>query len=114
MLEILFLVRFARHLSKLARSKGRSGGWAGLGVAFWIGGEILGLLVGGAADAGVGAYLVALLFAAFGATAAYFIVKSLRPMDPVMAYAGAPGDGHGLAPQGPPDLTNPYAPPRAQ
>jgi hypothetical protein len=114
MLEIIFLVRFVRHLSKLARSKGRSGGWGGLGVALWLGGEITGLMVGGLADAGAGAYLVALLFAAVGATAAHFIVKSLRPADEMMAYAvGGVGDGV-FAPPGPPDLANPYAPPRAR
>jgi hypothetical protein len=112
MLEILFLIRFVRHLSKMARSKGRSGGWGGLGVAFWFGGEILGFIVGSLADLGAGAYLVALLFAAFGATAAYFIVKSLRGQAdemtlPVHAAAGV------VPPAGPPDLANPYAPPRA-
>jgi hypothetical protein len=113
MLEILFLVRFCRHLSKLARAKGRSGGWGGLGAAFWLGGEIMGFIVGTAADAGAGAYLVALLFAAVGATAAYFVVKSLKderaPMEfPLPAMAGAV-----VPPGAPPDLSNPYAPPRA-
>ena len=112
MLEILFLVRFCRHLSKLARAKGRSGGWGGLGAGFWLGGEIMGFIVGTAADMGAGAYLVALLFAAVGATAAYFVVKSLKderaPLEmPMTAMAGAP-----TAPAAPPDLSNPYAPPR--
>ncbi len=115
MLEIIFLVRFVRHLSKLARSKGRSGGWGGLGVALWLGGEITGLIVGGLADAGAGAYLVALLFAAVGATAAHFIVKSLRPANEMLPYMGGmAGDGGVFVPQGPPDLANPYAPPRAR
>lgn len=114
MLEIIFLVRFVRHLSRLARSKGRSGGWGGLGVALWLGGEITGLIVGGLADAGVGAYLVALLFAAFGAAAAHFIVKSLRPANETMGYAGGMAGEGVFAPQGPPDLANPYAPPRAR
>jgi hypothetical protein len=113
MLEILFLVRFVRYLSRLAKQKGRSGGWAGLGVAFWIGGEVTGLVVGEVADAGAGAYLMALVFAALGATVAYFIVKSLRPFSETPALEGALPEG-ALAPQGPPDLTNPYAPPRAQ
>jgi hypothetical protein len=112
MLEILFLIKFTRHLAKMARERGRSGGWGGLGVAFWIGGELLGFIVGSMADAGAGAYLVALLFAAFGATAAYFIVKSLGPQgepQPLPVGAGGP-----LPPLGPPDLENPYAPPRAR
>jgi hypothetical protein len=113
MLEILFLLRFVRHLSRLAKQKGRSGYWAALGVAFWIGGEVTGLVVGEVADAGAGAYLMALVFAAVGATVAYFIVKSLRPFDETAALEGAP-PGRALAPAAPPDLTNPYAPPRAQ
>ena len=114
MLEIIFLVRFVRHLSRLAKSKGRSGGWGGLGVALWFGGEIAGIIVGGMADLGAGAYLVALLFAAVGAAAAHFIVKALSPADGMLALAGSvPGDG-AFVPQGPPDLSNPYAPPRAR
>lgn len=64
------------------------------------------------ADAGAGAYLVALLFAAFGATAAYFIVKSLgdqRAPEPLPVAAGGV-----VPPMGPADLENPYAPPRAR
>jgi hypothetical protein len=114
MLEILFLVRFARHLAKLAKSKGRSGGWGGLGVGLWFLGEVAGLIVGTLADAGAGAYLVALLFAAVGATVSYFIVKSLRPADGMLELASAPAGAGPFLPQGPPDLTNPYAPPRAQ
>ena len=37
MLEIIFLMRFGRSLSKIAKEKGRSGGWAALGVLFWFG-----------------------------------------------------------------------------
>jgi hypothetical protein len=112
MLEVLFLIKFTRHLAKMAKERGRSGGWGGLGVAFWLGGEIIGFIVGSVADAGAGAYLVALLFAAFGAAAAYFIVKSLGEQvqpEPLPVTAG------GVLPQmGPPDLENPYAPPRAR
>lgn len=42
MIEILILVQFVRSLSRIAESKGRSKGWAGLGVLGWIGGEITG------------------------------------------------------------------------
>lgn len=115
MLEIIFLVRFVRHLAKLAKSKGRSGGWGALGVGLWFGGEITGFVVGELADAGAGAYLVALVFAAVGAIVAHFVVKSLRPADGTMELAAAlpVGVGGAFVPQGPPDLTNPYAPPRA-
>jgi hypothetical protein len=112
MLEMLFLIRFVKHLSKLAKSKGRSGGWGGLGVGLWLGGEILGFIVGSLADAGAGAYLLALLFAAFGATAAHFIVKGLSPEgEPMALPATTPMDASFVAQ--PPDLTNPYARPRA-
>jgi hypothetical protein len=114
MLEILFLVRFVRHLSKLAKSKGRSGGWSGLGVALWLGGEITGIIVGTLADAGAGAYVIALIFAAIGATVAHFIVKSLRPAGEMLGYAGGMAGEGVFAPEGPPDLANPYAPPRAR
>ncbi|MGD0524601.1 MAG: hypothetical protein ABSE49_05640 [Polyangiaceae bacterium] len=114
MIEIIFLVRFVGHLSKLAKSKGRSGGWGGLGVALWIGGEVTGIIIGTLADAGAGAYVLALLFAAIGATTAHFIVKGLRPAGEMMpGYAGVAGEGV-FAPPGPPDLTNPYAAPRAR
>jgi hypothetical protein len=113
MLEILFLVRFCRHLSKLARAKGRSGGWGGLGAGLWLGGEIMGFIVGTAADAGAGAYIVALLFAAMGATAAYFVVKSLKDeRAPFEMPLPMTSTGPMTAPAAPPDLSNPYAPPR--
>jgi hypothetical protein len=117
MLEILFLVRFVKHLSKLAKQKGRSGRWGSLGVALWLGGEITGFAIGAFAfdDLGGGAYLVALLCAAVGATVAYFVVKSLRAVDmPALEAVPQGGDAAALVPQAPPDLTNPYAPPRAQ
>jgi hypothetical protein len=115
MLEIIFLVWFVRRLSRIAREKGRSGGWGGLGAALWFGGEVTGLVVGTAADAGAGAYLIALVFAAVGATVSYVVVKSLRPANDAMAYLemSPPGAGN-FVPQGPPDLANPYAPPRAR
>ena len=114
MLEVLFLIRFTRHLAKMAKERGRSGGWGGLGVALWIGGEFTGFIVGSLADMGAGAYLVALMFAAVGATASYFIVKSLG--DPMQAQALPVGAGAAAAmpPVGPQDLENPYAPPRAR
>jgi hypothetical protein len=112
MLEIIFLVRFVRHLSRLAKSKGRGGGWGGLGVAMWFGGEILGFVVGGVGDLGAGSYLLALVFAACGATAAHFIVKSLRPADGLFSVTGDSTDVAGAFVNQPADLSNPYAPPR--
>jgi hypothetical protein len=110
MLEILFLIWFVRKLSAIAKSKGRSGGWGGLGVAFWVGGEFLGYIAGSMADAGVGAYGIALLCAGVGAVVAYFIVRSLGSTEMVEPrYGSALPVG---APAGPYDLSNPYTPPR--
>src|SRR5262245_31742632 len=108
MLEILFLLWFVRKLSAIAKTKGRSGGWGGLGAAFWIGGELLGFVVGTAADAGGGAYFIALLFAGIGAGIAYAIVSSLGPDSEQLAPES--GDGPVYGP--PQDPNNPYNPPR--
>jgi hypothetical protein len=116
MLEILFLIRFVRRLSAIAKEKGRTGMWGGLGAVFWIGGEMIGFIVGAASsnDIGAGAYVIALLFAAAGATAAYFIVKSLKPLGDAFPAMAAMGGAPIAMPSEPPDLRNPYAPPRAQ
>ncbi len=111
MLEILFLVWYVRKLSSMARAKGRSGGWGGLGAGFWIGGELTGFIVGEIADAGAGGYALALLFAAIGAGIAYAIVSALRSEQSRYDAFDAP-----IAPAvyGPPvDPRNPYSPPRA-
>jgi len=111
MLEILFLVWFVRKLSSIAKAKGRSGGWGGLGAAFWIGGELTGFVVGGITDAGAGSYAFALLFAAIGAGVAYAIVSALGSEHSRYDAFAAP-----VAPAiyGPPaDPRNPYSPPRA-
>jgi hypothetical protein len=117
MLEVLFLVWFVRRLAAVAKAKGRTGGWGGLGAAFWIGGEIAGLIVGTLAETGAAAYLVALVCAAIGAAVAYFIVKSLpavsAPREAAGSYAPVPAGGPVLPPAGSQDLSNPYSPPRA-
>jgi len=79
MLEIIILIAFSRALAKTAKEKGRSGMWAGLGVVCWIGGELMGGLIGGLLDLGLGAYALAILFAAIGALVAWMVVKALPP-----------------------------------
>jgi hypothetical protein len=112
MLEILFLLFFCRRLANIAKAKGRSGAWGGLGAAFWIGGEIVGVGIGLAADAGMGAYLLALVFAVVGAIIAYVIVKNLRDeMAAAMEMVGPAYEPRNLGP--PADPSNPYSPPRA-
>ena len=116
MLEILFLVRFVRRLSAIAREKGHPGTWGALGVLLWFGGEVLGFILGVAAtdDVGGGAYLLALLCAATGAFIAYLVVKNLPSRAPDYAGAGVAPGGPVALPTEPPDLSNPYAPPRTR
>jgi hypothetical protein len=117
MLEILFLVWFVRRLAAIAKAKGRTGGWGGLGAAFWIGGEFAGFIAGSLADAGAAAYLVALVCAGVGAAVAYLIVKSLpaasAPWEAAGSYAPVAAGGPVPPSAGPQDLSNPYSPPRA-
>ncbi|HEY8209288.1 MAG TPA: hypothetical protein VIG99_17490 [Myxococcaceae bacterium] len=80
MLEILGIIAFARLLSRTAVEKGRSKGWAALGVLFWIGGEMMGFIVGGALGLETFAlYGLALLMAGAGVLVAYLVVKALPP-----------------------------------
>ncbi len=84
MLELLFLIWFSKKLSALAAGKGRSKWWAALGACFWIGGELMGFIVGALLGLDMGAYGIAILFAIVGAVIAYFVVNALP------AQAGAP------------------------
>lgn len=77
MLELLFLVWFGKRLAAMASDKGRSGWWAALGVAFWVGGEIMGFVVGALLGLDMASYAVALMFAMVGAVVAYFVVNAL-------------------------------------
>jgi len=81
MLEILGIIAFARLLSRTATEKGRSKGWAALGVLFWLGGELMGFVIGTILGFEMFAqYGVALLMAAAGALVAYLVVKALPPL----------------------------------
>lgn len=106
MLEILFLISIYRGLANKAKLKGRPSTWGLLGVGFWIGGEFLGFIIGGALGLGLASYGVALLLAGIGAITAYFIVGNLTSPyeDPAIADAGTPGAA-------PFDPNNPYSPP---
>jgi hypothetical protein len=80
MLEILGLIAFARLLSRTASEKGRSKGWAALGVLFWVGGEMMGFIVGELLGLEMLAkYGIALLMAGAGVLVAYLVVKALPP-----------------------------------
>ena len=92
MLEIIFIVTFGRKLGELAAGKGRSKGWAALGALFWIGGELVGFVIGALMGfQGLGAYPIALALAALGAFVAWMVVKSLPDARP--AAAGSVTEG---------------------
>lgn len=78
MLEIILIITFARKLAELAASRGRSKGWAALGVAFWFGGEVFGFILGALFGLeGLAAYPIALGVGAIGLTVAWLVVKNL-------------------------------------
>jgi hypothetical protein len=81
MLEILFLFWFGKKLAAMAQEKGRSGAWAALGVALWIGGELFGFVLGLLLELDMGIYLTALGCAIAGAVVAFGIVNALPPTE---------------------------------
>jgi len=89
MLEILALVYLTRKIGGVVEAKGHKGGrYKVLTVVLWIGGEFVGAILGGVlsggAESGLGAvYLFALLGAAAGAGLAYFIAANVPPAIPV-------------------------------
>jgi len=107
MLEILLVVYLGKKMAALMRQKGRSPtGYVFMLVGMWLGGEILGMVLGmmlmGAADGpNLSIYGLAIVGAVIGAGLAFLIAKSLAPVGPafqpgfpVMPY-GAPGMPYG-------------------
>src|SRR5262245_9872752 len=106
MLEIFFLIWFARKLASTAKGKGRSGGWAALGVGLWVGGELTGFVIGMVLDLDNGAYLTAILTAVVGAIIAWVVVSNLSDQSlPTQVYES-------VSPPGTPGLS-PYTSPLA-
>jgi hypothetical protein len=82
MLEILAVIGFAKLLSSAAVERGRSKGWAALGVGFWIGGELMGAIIAGILGLDdLAIYGVALMVAGVGVLIAYLVVKALPPLE---------------------------------
>jgi hypothetical protein len=90
MCEIILIILLAKKIASIASEKGRSGvGYGFMFAGLWIGGEILGLIVGtvlfGAAGGGRDSvflvYGCALAGAAAGAVLSFIIVSSLSPVD---------------------------------
>jgi membrane protein DedA with SNARE-associated domain len=82
MLEILALMYLTKKNGAIAEGKGhKPGRYKLLTVLFWLGGEVLGGIVGGivsSGDEGIGlVYVLAILGAIAGATLSRVMVKSL-------------------------------------
>jgi hypothetical protein len=83
MLELFMISRLVRFISRILQAKGRDPGWFQLlTVALWIGGELAGGVIGYLLGLEAGAYGLALLGAAGGATAAYVIARKAAPGAP--------------------------------
>jgi hypothetical protein len=85
LLEILFLIYLSKKIGKIVEAKGRKpGGYKAMLVAFWFGGEILGLVIGmSALGEGIGMYLIALVGAGIGAAVAFAIANNLKQETPL-------------------------------
>ena len=82
MLEAIAIMLLCNANRKNAIQRGRKpGGFVALTLALWLGLEMLGLLIGFAAEMEMGAYLLALLFAGTGGLASYLIAKNCRRGD---------------------------------
>jgi hypothetical protein len=90
MLEIILLVVLSIQISKMTKAKGRNPvGWILMLIGLWVGGEILGALVGvfgslmlsGGDEPNLAVALVgAVIGAATGAIITFSVVKSLAPL----------------------------------
>jgi len=82
MLEIIILIAYCRHLSRVAKAKGRSGGgWAFLGIIAWLGAEVFAVAIYAGASGGgfdtTSAMSVAYLCAG---TAAFLLSRLLKSL----------------------------------
>lgn len=81
MIEILLLVALANKIGRICEGKGRkAGGFKGLTVLLWFGGEIVGAVIGFSLGVeGAGVYIFALGGAAVGAVISVLIANNLTP-----------------------------------
>lgn len=108
MLEIFMLIWAGRKMARMASEKGRSSGFAAIGICLWLAGELFGFLLGAALGLDMGAYLLALICAAAGLGTGFLIVSRLAP-----APAFAPLDVGVSEYRAVRDPANPYSPPRS-
>ena len=82
MIEILLLVALTRRIGRICEEKGRrAGGFKGLTVLLWFGGEIVGAVIAASSGVeGAGVYLFALIGAAVGAGISVLIANNLTPV----------------------------------
>ena len=102
MIEILVVIGLVSKLSKMAKAKGRSGLWGGLGPLFWFGGEFMGACCGGVGIGMTGnayymtggekaiIYILALICAGIGAGLAFAIVHFLPADENADTYMPSP------------------------
>lgn len=80
MLEIMFLIMLCNTNRANALKRGRKpGGYVGLTVALWLLPELLGVILGLAADLGYVAYLLGISCALVGGLISYLVAKNAAP-----------------------------------
>lgn len=97
MLEILVLISLTSKIGTIVEQKGyQSSGYKWGAVAWWFGGEILGVIIGTVitgGEQGLPVYIIALIGAAIGASIAYSNANNLPeigpPITPKAAVAGS-------------------------
>jgi len=79
MLEILFIAYLCKKNAAKAKFRGKKpGGFIALTILLWFGMEFLGGLIGGAADMGIGAYVLALAMAGLGGFISHGIAANCK------------------------------------
>lgn len=100
MLEIIGLILLCNVNKKNAVAAGKSGGGAiGMTIGLWIGLEMVGAFIGGAADLGMGSYILALVFGAVGGIASYAIAKTPSKKPGIQNSTGQYGPAQTYIPQ---------------
>lgn len=85
MLEIMMLIALTKSIGKVVEGKGKpSGKYKALAVVLWIGGEVLGYVIGALADLGGASYALALVGAATGAFIAWRVAASVPALEPAV------------------------------
>jgi hypothetical protein len=124
MLEIILVYFLCKRLGDMLRAKGQKPlPYQIMLVVFWIGGEIMGFIVGAVVEAAQSGgapseefnlmgYFMALIGAACGAGLAFLIAYMLPNNQPAPAFGTSPGSQD--LNFTPPDPKNPYAPPQTK